>query len=61
MKKFVKAWKLDTIEEDFKNLPHTNQFLKMLYLLLIHQWIHTTYYKHINVIQTPSSEWKGLG
>ena len=33
----------------------------MLCLLLIHQWLHNTNYKHIDIIQTPSLEWKGFG
>ena len=33
----------------------------MLYLLLVHQWLHNTYQRHIDIIQTPSSDWKWLG
>ena len=37
------------------------QIIPMLYLLLIHQWLHNTYQRHIDIMQTPSSKWKGLG
>ena len=40
---------------------HDKKNCHKLYLLLVHQWLQNTYQRHIDIIQTPSSESKWLG